>query len=1147
MKEFVHLHLHTEYSLLDGMCRINDVTKLANQFGMPALAITDHGNMFGVIKFYESAILHGLKPIIGSEMYLAPKGRLEKKTHGIKEASFHFTVLVKNLDGYHNLLKLSSLSFLEGFYYKPRVDKQLLSQHSQGLIVLSGCLKSELNHYLLQDDIKKAIEVTGEYQDIFGKENFYLELMENGIPEQKKVNNLMVEISKKTGAKLVATNDCHYLKKEDVFSHEVLLCIQTATNMDDPKRLKFSTNEFYFKSPEEMVSSFRDVPESIKSTMEICEKCNLKIEFGNYHLPKFHPPDNKTPEEYLEVLVRKGLEEKYNVKWDGAIIENTENEIVQRAAYELRVITEMGFAGYFLVVYDFVNEAKRKGILVGPGRGSAAGSLVAYLLKITEIDPISYGLLFERFLNPERISLPDFDVDFCDRRRDEVIQYLREKYGGTNVAQISTFGTMAARAVIRDVGRAFKMSYSEVDKIAKLISSEPGISLQEEVVKNNEIKKLIESDERIKKLFDISLNLEGLTRHVSIHAAGLVITEKQIYEYAPLFKGPRGEIATQFEMGSIEKIGLLKVDILGLKTLSVLKDSVELIKERKGKEIKDFPLDDKKTYRLLSDGNSLGVFQLESRGMRDLLRRIQPEEFDDIIAIVSLYRPGPMKSGMVNDYIERKKDSSKVVYDHPFLEPILRSTYGVIIYQEQVMHIANKVAGFSMAEADILRKGMGKKIPEVIQKMEGKFIEGAKKNGISGKLATKIFSHISKFAGYGFNKSHATSYAVLSYKTAYLKANYPLEFMTASLNNEIGNSDKIAEYVEECDRMKIWVLPPDISESDGKFQILGNDIVFGLSAIKNVGSGAIKSILEARKEGVFSSLYEFCEKVDLRLSNRKVIESLIKAGAFDYMEAPRSQLYALIDEVIDHGSKMQKISSNGQLAIFLSKEHKILPVVSKKAIRSLPEWSDSKLLSYEKEMLGLYLTGHPLEKYIPVIKAYSAAPIRKIEKVKNGSTLWIGGILASIKRVSTRKGEHMAVGELEDFTGKIEVVFYPSIFESVSSTIRTNAVVFVKGKVVHRGDRIKLIADEVASINTIAEKLTAHIEIDLVVPMEKEKLEVMKDIFLKNKGNCPVYLNLIARGSGTVKIKANGIAVNPKIELIEELKQIVGEEYIHLG
>ena len=1146
MKEFVHLHLHTEYSLLDGMCRIDDVTKLANQFGMPALAITDHGNMFGVIKFYQSAILHGLKPIIGSEMYLAPKSRFEK-TSGIKEASFHFTVLVKDSNGYQNLLKLSTLSFLEGFYYKQRVDKQLLSQYSKGLIVLSGCLKSEINHYLLKDNLKKAIEVTGEYQDIFGKENFYLELMENGIPEQKKVNNLMVEISKKTGVKLVATNDCHYLKKEDAFSQEVLLCIGTATNMDDPKRLKFSTNEFYFKSPEEMIHSFRDLPESIKNTMEICEKCNLKIEFGTYHLPKFHPPDNKTPEEYLKILTRKGLKKRFNIEWEGEINEDAKDEIIKRAAYELRVITEMGFSGYFLIIHDFVSEAKRKKIMVGPGRGSAAGSLIAYLLEITEINPITYDLLFERFLNPSRINLPDIDMDFSDRRRDEVIQYLKEKYGETNVAQISTFGTMAARAVIRDVGRAFKMSYSEVDKIAKLISSEPGVSLQEEVVKNNEIKNLIESDERIKKLFDISLKLEGLTRHVSIHAAGIVITEKQIYEYAPLFKGPRGEIATQFEMESVEKIGLLKVDILGLKTLSVLEDSFELIKERKGREIKDFPLDDKKTYRLLSDGNSPGVFQLESRGMRDLLRRIQPEEFEDIIAIVSLYRPGPMKSGMVNDYIERKKDPSKVTYDHSLLEPVLKPTHGVIIYQEQVMHIANKVAGFSMAEADILRKGMGKKIPEVIQKMEGKFIEGSKKNGISEKLATKIFDQISKFAGYGFNKSHATSYAVLSYKTAYLKANYPLEFMTALLNSEIGNSDKIAGYIEECERMKIWVLPPDISESEGKFKILGNDIVFGLSAVKNIGSGAIKSILEARKEGLFSSLYEFCEKVDLRLSNRKVIESLIKAGAFDYMEAPRSQLYALIDEVIDHGSKMQKISSNGQLAIFSSKEHKVLPVVSKKAIRSLPEWSDSKLLSYEKEMLGLYLTGHPLEKYIPVIKAYSSVPILKIEKVKEGSIIWIGGILTSIKRVSTRKGENMAVGELEDFTGKTEVVFYPRIFESVSSTIRTNAVVFVKGKVAHHGDRIKLIAEDVASINTIAEKVTAHIEIDLVVPVGEEKLEVMKDIFLKNKGNCPVYLNLIARGSGTVKVKANGMAINPKLEVIEELKQIVGEDYIHLG
>jgi len=1029
MKEFVHLHLHTEYSLLDGMCRIEEVTKLAHQYQMPALAITDHGSMHGVIKFYKSAIKNGIKPIIGCELYVAPKSRFEKKTHGIKDASFHLTCLVKDLQGYKNLMKLSTLSYLEGYYYKPRIDKELLSQYSEGLLILSGCLKSEISHYILQDNIEKAMEVIGEYQDIMGKENFYLELMEIGMEEQRKVNRVLVELSKKTSAELVATNDCHYLKKEDAFSHEILLCIQTGTHLEDPKRMRLSTDEFYFKSPEEMISSFSEIPQAIKNTVEISEKCNVELTFGKYFLPKYPVPEGKDENEYLEELVCKGLREKFGIEAEVPLEEKSDNPVIKRVVYELGIIKKMNFSNYFLIIQDFVKEAKKRGIRVGPGRGSAAGSIVAYLLDITEINPLRYGLIFERFLNPARVSMPDIDIDFCDRRREEVIQYLREKYGRTNVAQIATFGTMAARAVVRDVGRALKMSYKEVDRIAKLISPDVGVSLEEEVMRNPDIRNLIESDERVKQLFDISLKLVGLARHASIHAAGIVITERPIPEYAPLFKGPKGEIATQFEMGSIEDIGLLKIDILGLRTLSVIEDTINLIKERKGIEIKEFPLDDEATYRLLSRGETLGVFQLESRGMQELCQKIQPKEFEDLIAILALYRPGPMKSGMVSDYIERKKDPSKIKYDHVLLEPILKPTYGVILYQEQVMQIANKIAGFSMEDADMLRKSMGKKIPEVMEQMESKFIEGAKKNGISQKIAEKIFNQISKFAGYGFNKSHSTGYAFISYQTAYLKANFPLEFMTALLNSEIGNPDKIAEYIEECERMNIWVLPPDVGESDEKFKIMGNDILFGLSAIKNVGSGAIKSIIEERKKRPFSSLFDFCERVNLRLVNRKVIESLIKSGAFDCFEIPRSQLYAMMDEAIEHGTKMRKISGTDQLSIFPAGSQRLIPKLNRKAIKNLPEWSDMKLLSYEKEMLGIYFSGHPLQKYMNIIRLYSSISTSQIPKMKEGEKVWIGGLLTNIKRTTTRRGERMAILTLEDLDGRIEVIFYPKVFE----------------------------------------------------------------------------------------------------------------------
>ncbi|HOK56082.1 MAG TPA: DNA polymerase III subunit alpha [bacterium] len=1145
MKKFVHLHLHTEYSLLDGMCRIEEVVPLAHKYGMNSLAITDHGTMAGIIKFYSSCIESGIKPIIGSEMYVAPKSRFDRKTDE-QRSSFHLTLLAKDKDGYKNLMKLSTISYLEGIYYKPRIDKEVLSQYSKGLIGLSGCLQGEIAWYLRNDDFQKAIETAGIYSEIFGKDNFYIEVMLLNMEEEKKIVTLLIELSKKTGIKLVATNDCHYIYKNDKLAHEILLCIQTRTKIDDPNRFKFQTDQIYFKKPEEMIETFKEIPEAIDTTLEISEKCNLTFDFGKYHLPKFTPPSNKTVDEFLEELIKKGLKEKFGIEVDN-LEGKSDNEILKRVSYEFKIIKQMGFSGYFLIINDFVNYAKSKGIRVGPGRGSAAGSLIAYLLDITQINPISYNLIFERFLNPERISLPDIDIDFCDRRREEVIDYIKKKYGENNVCQIGTYGTMQARAVVKDVGRVLNFTFTEADRISKLITHEHE-TLKQELNENPELKSLKESDEKIKQLFDISVKLEGLARHSSIHPAGIVITERDVSEYVPLFKGQNGEIATQYEFECIEKIGLLKIDILGLKTLSVIEDTLNLIKERKGIEIKEFPFDDEKTYQLLSKGETIGVFQLESEGMRNLLREIQPQKFEDIIAVLALYRPGPMKSGMVREYIERKKDPSKIKYDHEILEEILSPTYGVILYQEQVMQIANKLANFSMGEADVLRKAMGKKIPSEMEKMREKFVKGAVSNGVKKEIAEKIFENISNFAGYGFNKSHSAGYALISYQTAYLKANYPLEFMTALLNSEIGNQDKIAEYIEECERMNIWILPPDLCESDEKFKIFGNDIIFGLSAIKNVGSAAIKSILESRKEGDFISLYDFCERVNLRSVNKKVIESLIKSGAFDYLGIYRSQLFAMIDDAIEHGNKMQKLKDENHVEIFTSKEiKKLTPALNGEAIKSLPEWPQTKLLSYEKEMLGVYLTGHPIEKYVALIKLYSM-PFSQIEKIKDGETVIWGGILTDIKRTTTKKkAEKMAIGEIENIDGKIKGLFYPNVFAEFSQFIRANNIIFVKGKLKKDQDEIKIIVDDVATINNVKEKFLRKVEIDLKIPLGDDKFEKVKDLFLRFRGDCPVFINIITNDNKKIKIKPRNFGIDLNEEFIEELKKVIGEDCLHPG
>ncbi|MCM8768752.1 MAG: DNA polymerase III subunit alpha [Candidatus Omnitrophica bacterium] len=1147
MREFIHLHLHSEYSFLDGMCRFKEIARQAKHFGMKAVALTDHGNLHGVVNFYQEMIDQGIKPIVGCEMYLAPGSRKETGATSSREANFHLTVLVENQVGYRNLLKLVTDAYLEGFYWKPRTDCEMLSKYHEGLILMTGCLKGQIPACLEKGEVEKAVSILGRYQEIVGKENVYLELMDNGMSRQRQVNQALVELGKRLGVKLVATNDCHYLRKEDAQAHEVLLCIQTNETVENTDRaMRFETDQFYFRSPEEMEKIFGELPESLDHTLEIAQRCNLEMKFNTYHLPIFHPPGGQSPEDYLITQTKQGLQKKFGLVWDGCLEKPTDHPVIERTRYEVKTIIRLGFASYFLIIQDFVAEARRRGIRVGPGRGSAVGSLVAYLLDITEIDPLKYQLFFERFLNPDRISLPDIDVDFCDYRREEVIHYLRAKYGEECVAQIGTFGTMAARAVVKDVGRALNISFSELDRITKLISSEPGANLKEEMAQNPEIKSLIQADPRMAKLFDISLKLEGLARHASIHAAGVVITDRPVSEYVPLFKNAAGGIATQLDMTQVDKVGLLKVDLLGLKTLSVIQETIELVRQRKGIYLDEFPLDDAKTYQLLSEGYSLGVFQLESKGMQDLLRQIKPEKFEDLIAVLALYRPGVMKSGTLSVYIQRRKNPALVQYDHPLLEPILKSTYGVIVYQEQAMQIANQFSNLTMAEADYLRKAMSKKDREEMEKLKERFIAGGKQRGVPEKTAENVFSQVEQFASYGFNKSHSTGYALLSYQTAYLKANFPLEFMTALLNSEIGDAEKTALYIAECDRMNIWILPPDISESDEKFKIMGNDIYFGLSSIKNVGSGAIRSILKARESGPFKSLFDFCERVDLRAVNRKVIESLIKAGAFDFLEMPRSQLFALIEEAVAHGNQMQKLNAGSQMAIFSEGTHRLVPATNYQAIKNLPEWSEAKLLAYEKEMVGVYLTGHPLEKTLSVIETYCPVSLTRVKEVKEGTCLWVGGIVVSLRRLNTRKGERMAVAELEDMEGKLEVVFYPRVFEESSSLLRTNTILFVKGRVEHRGENAKIVAEEVANLNTIAERVTQEVEIDLILPVEDEKLEEIKRVCLKHRGRCPVFINLIQPGFASVKVKSHNLSVNPTLELAEELKEIIGEKMVRI-
>ncbi|MBI4435868.1 MAG: DNA polymerase III subunit alpha [Candidatus Omnitrophica bacterium] len=1112
-EHFVHLHLHTPYSLLAGACFIPQLMELAHEYRMPAVTMTDHGNLFGAIEFYDEAMKHGIKPIIGCEVFVAPTGRRERAMHPLHGASSHFILLAKNETGYKNLMKLVSAGYLEGFYYKPRVDRELLRQHAEGLIGLSGCLKGEIPHLTIAGQKEKAREAAVFFKELFAPGDFYLELQYHDLPEETKVNETLIQLGRELHIPLCATNNVHYLHQKDAKAHDALLCIQTQTTLEDPHRMRYVTPQYYFKSPQEMNKIFQEIPEAIRNTIEIAEKCNLQFDFTKTHLPSYQPPKGKTREEFLRELCYEGLKKRYSTM---------DRRITERIEHELSTLKQAGFTSYFLITWDFVHYAKGKGIPVGPGRGSVAGSLVSYALGITDIDPLKYDLLFERFLNPDRVSLPDIDIDFCYERRGEVIAYVTQKYSPQNVAQIITFGTMQARAVIRDVGRVMNMLYPEVDRIAKLVPNELNITLRDAIKQEPELKKLSESDPKISQLIETSFVLEGLTRHASIHAAGVVISDQPLTEYMPLFRSGDEQITTGYDMKSLEKIGLLKIDFLGLRTLTVIEETLKEIEEASGQklDLEQIPLNDPLTYKLLSDAETIGVFQLESSGMRDLLKKMGPSRFEDIIALLALFRPGPIGSGMVDDFISRKHNPSLIRYDDPRLEPVLKETYGIIVYQEQVMRIASTLGGFTLSQADSLRRAMAKKEPEMMERMRKDFIDGATKHGTSKRVAEKTFNLIEYFSGYGFNKSHSTAYAMISFRTAYLKAHYPVEFMTALLTSEKDDTDKIIQYTNEATRMGIKILPPSIHESHAKFtKTREGAIRFGLSAVKNVGAGAIESILTSRKvHGGFHSLLEFCEQVDLRLVNRKVLESLIKCGAFDSLGLYRSQMMAMLDQVLQAASRLHRDRQGGQLSFFDTVEEGRFSEGGGSP-PSLKEWPENQLLSFERELLGFYVTGHPLARYEKLLQIYSTST-GSLRACQDGEMLCVGGIIGKAKLTTTKRlGEKMAILTLEDLEGAVEVLVFPSTFSRTYRSIRENGVVFVKGRVSLKEEAPKVIAEEIVPVEEAKVKLTGSVSLNLhTAALEESRVKQLREILHRYPGDVPLYLNFKSKNKEDLRV-----------------------------
>jgi DNA polymerase III subunit alpha len=1102
--DFVHLHVHTMYSLLDGAIRLDALFAKAKEFGMHSVAITDHGTMFNVLEFYQKAIKAEIKPIIGCECYVAPRTMADKSPLDAKGLG-HLVLLAENNEGYRNLCKLATLAQTQGFYYKPRIDKTVLAAHHKGLIAMSACLHGEIPMLIKTGQMEKAETVARYYQELFGEHNFFLEIQNNGIPIQDTVNQALREMSAKLSIPLIASNDCHYLNKEDVRAHDVLLCVQTGKTVNDSDRFRFRTDQLYFKSKEEMIDYFQEFPGAVENSVAIAERCEVTFDFETYHFPQFKEESGLDAEELFVSKTRAGFERR----WALIKAQNPDADEAtyrQRLDYEIGVINKMGFPGYFLIVADFINYAKNNGVPVGPGRGSAAGSLVAYSLAITDLDPLEHGLIFERFLNPSRISMPDIDVDFCINGRNKVFDYVSQRYGGGDyVAQIITFGKLKTRAVIRDVGRALDIPLAEVDAIAKLVPDVLNIKLDQALEQEPRLRELEQSRPEVAELIAICRTLEGLPRHASTHAAGVVIGDKPLVEYLPLYKGKKGEVVTQLDMKLVENIGLVKFDFLGLRNLTVIDYTLNLITQQ-GKPVPDLSnldFNDPKTYELLGRGDTTGVFQLESSGMKDLLVRLKPESFADITALVALYRPGPLESGMVTDFVDCKHGRKEVVYMLPDLEPILKDTYGVIVYQEQVMKIASVLASYTMAEADGLRKAMGKKIAAMMAEHRERFVKGATKNGHDEEKSKALFDLMEKFGGYGFNKSHSAAYALIAYQTAYLKAHYPVEFIAALLTSEMHSIDGVVKYINECRSHQIEVLPPDINAGDQTFTVAEDKIQFGLVAVKNVGEGAVEAIVEERRaNGPYGSLFEFCERVDLRRVNKRVVESLIACGALDSTGARRSQMMAVLEEALDYGQKVQKERCDPQMGLFDDGVDCNLSVTPP-ALIQIPEWDEKERLGKEKEALGFYISGHPLTRHAKTMAKFSTATTESLGDVPDGQMVRIGGMVAASKVIRTKKEELMAFVQLEDLLGSVEVIVFPSVYGACQELLGDDLPVLVQGKVQQDEKGTKILADTVIPAEKAEKMWTAKIQFNIdTARTDKAVLTELRDVLRRHPGDC---------------------------------------------
>jgi DNA polymerase-3 subunit alpha len=1166
MSEFVHLHLHTEYSLLDGACRIDELLDQAQKLGMPAMAVTEHGNMFSAVTFHDAARKRGIKPILGCEVYVAPASRFDR-TNNLGDNYNHLVLLAETQTGFRNLIQLVSSGYTEGFYYKPRIDKELLASHSEGLIGLSSCLKGEIPCEIRAEQTRKALAAAATYRDILGTGNFFLEMQFQGLEEQRIVNTGLLPIARDLGMALVVTNDVHYLREGDHKPHDILLCIGTGKSVNDEQRLRYYGDQFFLKTAAQMAEIFNDYPEALANTLRIAERCNVEIKSGENHLPRFDVPEGYTLDGYFEHVARQGFAERVarlqQLAQEGKL-RHAISDYEQRLSYEIEMIKRMGYPGYFLIVWDFIRYAREHGIPVGPGRGSAAGSVVAWSLKITDVDPLHYDLIFERFLNPERVSMPDIDVDFCERRRIEVIDYVTRKYGRENVSQIITFGTMKAKAVIRDVGRVMDVPYADVDRIAKQIPGALDMTIDKALAANPVLKQMQEQDSRVKDVLDMGKRLEGMARNAGVHAAGVVIAPGPITDYAPLFKSNRDEITTQWAMNEVDRVGLLKMDFLGLSTLTLIRDALTEIKRTEGVDldIDAVPLDDQKTYQLFAEGQTYGIFQFESSGMRELLRKAKPQRIDDLIAMNALYRPGPLKSGMVDDFIARKQGKAEVKYELPQLEPILADTYGVIAYQEQVMRIAAVLAGFTLGQTDVLRKAMGKKDPKVMAKQREAFLAGARSKGISEKKAAKVFELMEYFAGYGFPKAHSTAYAFLAYQTAYLKANYPRHFAAALLTIEAANTDKLALYIGECRDRGIAVLPPDINESQLHFTVVPEGVRFGLTAIKGLGEGAINCIIETRtRVGRITSLHQLCEELDLRAVNKRVLEALVRSGACDSLipqgitlGASRAKLLAAVDAAIEHGNRTQRDRDQGQADLFGgSDDGGGLAAIRLPDVRA---WSEMELLQQEKEALGLYLSGHPVDRYADDLRAFGARTIAdlvlaELSQPADGAPgrllvedVYVGGIISGLRPLKTKKGDPMGVFTLEDAQGSVEVVVFPEAYGKYRALIENGALVAVRGRFERDEESSRMQAGEVFPLTTLHERLSSSVRIKLNGNCTRAKLEALWDVLAANRGDRPVAIEVDVEKDGrTLRVSADvtsQIRVKPSEQLLEAVEKLCG-------